>query len=137
MTQTPLPMHMQDLKTQQRAPVGGATFADVLTQAKIHFSVNDTCVLLCSRHREAGDKEVPQHPSLREHICGRNRDLRQSLNLWRKSQPSNSEANSKPYLLNSLRFNCTLRASLCHVSVFNASVSRPEFSLLYFFFLFC
>lgn len=114
----------------------GLPWAAVLTQAKIHFSVTDTRVLLCSRHREAGDKEVPQHPSLREHICGRNHDLRQSLNLWRKSQPSNSEANSKPYLLNSLGFNCTLRSSLCHVSVLTRP-SQDQSSVFFLFFLFC
>lgn len=61
-----------------------------------------------SRHREAGDEDVPQHPSLREHFCGGNRDLRQGLkktnNPKAETAAPNSGANFKPYLLNSLGF---------------------------------
>lgn len=62
---------------------------------------------LPSRHWEAGDEVVPQHPSLREHFCGGNRDLRQGLKKTPKAEITatpNSGANFKPYLLNSLGF---------------------------------
>lgn len=78
------------------------------------LSVNHTRASVCCRHREAGGEDVPQHPSLREHVRGRNCDLRQSLSL--KSQPSHRDARSEPDLLNSSAFTCTLPARL-HVSV--------------------
>lgn len=45
------------------------------------FKLSPLHFVFPSRHWEARDEEVQQHSSLREHVCGGNQDLRQSLNL--------------------------------------------------------
>lgn len=85
---------------------------------------------LPSRHREAGDKVVPQHPSLREHFCGGNRDLRQGLKKNPKAEITaapNSGANFKPYLLNSLGFQLHFKSK--------AFVFSFDFERLFLFFV--
>lgn len=132
MTQKLLPVHIRDLKTPQRAPVGGATFGWCSDSSQYpHLSKQRVSPSLFQASTGGRQRSATASVTSRTRLWSKPWSATESKSVA-ESQPSNSEANSKPYLLNSLGFNCTLRASLCHVSVLTCP-SQDQSSLCFFF----